>query len=329
MVQVPSDGMASSSSGSHPYYGYGLPIQARSGSSLESYGSPPSVAMHHPYVVGPPPYVTYSYGTVPPVHPGSYFAPWSAPPPPPQPVEYIRETKETDVLCGRGGATNSHSGNKDFRYLVKRHQKQYLRAKKKDKPLVASSIVDSIRKRGGRFLRRCDTTIEGDIVWVDIGDDRAREKTCQALREGAPERRRQRAPSYDEEDNSRHDREPGSSSETILSQRGAPPANEETPVMTKAEREDPSHTIDRDEGLSDDGPLVIRPCVRLMRRPVKEITVESLPPREQDLYTRTFLPPHPRFQKSLRKQTKLLTVQTTLPTMDARDDVESRRVEEV
>ena len=37
-----------------------------------------------------------------------------------------------------GGATNSHSGNRAFRSLVKRYQDQYLKAKKRDKPTVAS-----------------------------------------------------------------------------------------------------------------------------------------------------------------------------------------------
>jgi hypothetical protein len=45
------------------------------------------------------------------------------------------------------------------------------------------------------------------VLWVDIGDDRAREKTCQALREGAPALRRKsrgiqsnRSTSYEEEE---------------------------------------------------------------------------------------------------------------------------------
>jgi hypothetical protein len=120
-------------------------------------------------------------------------------------VEYVTELCEHDVLSGRGGATNSYRGNRAFRTLVKDYQEEYLRAKKRDKPAVASLIVDNIRKRGGRFLRR-DTNHnrrrlnrhDGSngsggymIHWVDIGDDRAREKTCQALREGAPELRRQ------------------------------------------------------------------------------------------------------------------------------------------
>ena len=118
-------------------------------------------------------------------------------------VEYITELGEHDVLSGRGGATNSYRGNRAFRVLVKKYQDQYLKAKKRDKPAVASLIVETIRKRGGRFLRRdtsqfrrrpnrSDGFDSGSMIqWVDIGDDRAREKTCQALREGAPELRRQ------------------------------------------------------------------------------------------------------------------------------------------
>jgi hypothetical protein len=119
------------------------------------------------------------------------------------PVEYITNIQSSDVLCGRGGATNSHSGNRSFRSLVKRHQDKYLKAKKRDKPGVAACIVDLIRSRGGRFLRRHDDHCSSGggggggphhhVLWVDIGNERAREKTCQALREGAPELRRRRS----------------------------------------------------------------------------------------------------------------------------------------
>jgi len=68
---------------------------------------------------------------------------------------------------------------------VKKYQEEYLRAKKRDKPAVASIIVELIRKKGGRFLRRCDDekhaprTTGGPVLYFDIGDERAREKTCQ------------------------------------------------------------------------------------------------------------------------------------------------------
>lgn len=99
------------------------------------------------------------------------------PPRPPQPVLLVYDVTPADVLCGRGGATNSHSGNRAFRSLVKKHQVEYLKAKKRDKPAVALVIVDLVRKQGGRFLRRYERLApNGQVLWVDIGDDRAREK---------------------------------------------------------------------------------------------------------------------------------------------------------
>jgi hypothetical protein len=125
-----------------------------------------------------------------------------------QQYEYISDIHPQDVLSGRGGATNSHSGNRTFRALVKEHQEQYLKAKKRDKPGVAALIVELVRKRGGRFLRRVEDMHKaaglsgggfGYVpdpnrmpLYVDIGDERAMEKTCQALREGAPEIRRKK-----------------------------------------------------------------------------------------------------------------------------------------
>eukprot|EP00538_Stauroneis_constricta_P007015 CAMPEP_0119555944 /NCGR_PEP_ID=MMETSP1352-20130426/8017_1 /TAXON_ID=265584 /ORGANISM="Stauroneis constricta, Strain CCMP1120" /LENGTH=228 /DNA_ID=CAMNT_0007602815 /DNA_START=359 /DNA_END=1045 /DNA_ORIENTATION=+ len=85
-----------------------------------------------------------------------------------------------DVLCGRGGATNNHVGNKRFRNLVADHQPQYLVAKKKDKVIISRTIVQTIQSRGGRFLKRSP---DGD-VWVPVPVKRATEKTSQALREG-------------------------------------------------------------------------------------------------------------------------------------------------
>lgn len=90
--------------------------------------------------------------------------------------------RNEDVLCGRGGATNNHVGNRCFRQLVACNQSHYLLAKKRDKKLIARSIVDNIRKRGGRFLKR--EVKSGSDHWVDVGDKKASEKTSQALREG-------------------------------------------------------------------------------------------------------------------------------------------------
>ncbi len=93
---------------------------------------------------------------------------------------------EDDVLSGRGGGTNSHPGNRYFRELINTHRYEYLRAKKNDKPHISRSIVNVIRAKKGRFLKKD----EDDGLWYEIGDDLAREKTSQALRQKAPEHRK-------------------------------------------------------------------------------------------------------------------------------------------
>jgi hypothetical protein len=85
-----------------------------------------------------------------------------------------------DVLCGRGGGTNSQIGNRRFRKLVQEFQPIYLLARRKEKPLLARTIVLIIRKRGGRFLKKDEET--GELY--EVGDAKAEAKTSQALREG-------------------------------------------------------------------------------------------------------------------------------------------------
>mmetsp|Transcript_6098 Transcript_6098/g.8932 ORF Transcript_6098/g.8932 Transcript_6098/m.8932 type:complete len:723 (+) Transcript_6098:215-2383(+) len=85
-----------------------------------------------------------------------------------------------DVLCGRGGGTNSQIGNRRFRQLVQEFQPTYLLARRKEKPLLARTIVLIIRKRGGRFLKKNDDS--GELY--EVGDSKAEAKTSQALREG-------------------------------------------------------------------------------------------------------------------------------------------------
>jgi len=94
---------------------------------------------------------------------------------------------EHDVLCGRGGATNVHPGNMFFRSLISKFRDQYLRSRKIDKPHISRSVVGEIRSRKGRFLKKNEKT----GAWIEIGDDLAREKTSQALRQRAPDYRRQ------------------------------------------------------------------------------------------------------------------------------------------
>lgn len=97
-----------------------------------------------------------------------------------------------DVLSGRGGRINSHSGNVRFRELVDSLKREYLdpRTKKIEKARIAASIISSIRslEPSGRFLKEDPHT----GLWLEIGDERAWKKSGQALRESAPEIRAER-----------------------------------------------------------------------------------------------------------------------------------------
>lgn len=88
------------------------------------------------------------------------------------------EVTKTDVLCGRGGVTNSHEGNIYYRSLADQFRWDYATVQKSRKADVAKVIVRKIRERHGRFLKK-----EGDS-WYEIGDELALAKAAQTLREG-------------------------------------------------------------------------------------------------------------------------------------------------
>lgn len=101
-----------------------------------------------------------------------------------------------DVLCGRGGGTNNHSGNVKFRQMINDHKLRYLAASKVEKPKVAREVVKLWRglEPPGRFLARKDDSRKGPgsvkaegNVWYDVGDKKAREKASQCLRERTPD----------------------------------------------------------------------------------------------------------------------------------------------
>jgi len=196
---------------------------------------------------------------------------------------------------------SSHSGNRAFRSLVKEYQDKYLKAKKRDKPAVASIIVQKVRDKGGRFLKRVDTNAEGQVLWIDIGDERAKEKTCQALREGAPEIRRKRKPgaSTDDEDTRKTSEDRGDLSPNSSSGRST--SNDEgsssftNPTLIIRNTEASSHFFHPQQ---DSSPIMIRPSQMLIRRKIPEaISIDQLDPYERELYLRDFLPPDPGIRK--------------------------------
>jgi len=101
----------------------------------------------------------------------------------------IRTPGSNDVLNGRGGRINSHRGNVQFRQLVNRYKHTYLASKKLDKVKIANKIVQYVRSMNppGRFLM--EDPASGD--WIEIGDDKARKKAGQAMREKSDETRKE------------------------------------------------------------------------------------------------------------------------------------------
>lgn len=105
--------------------------------------------------------------------------------------ENIVEPGENDVMFGRGGGTNNHSGNIKFRKLCMQNKFKYLAASKVDKPKVAREVVAIWRNQDppGRFITKAsrDNSKGQETLWRDVGDQKAREKASQCLRERTPE----------------------------------------------------------------------------------------------------------------------------------------------
>lgn len=125
--------------------------------------------------------------------------------------EDVTKPTNNDVLFGRGGGVNRHAGNVYFRKLVSQHEMDYRTTSRKyEKTDISARIVALIRRLDppGRFLKQVavdSSTVSsngagGDgangteggsgggraLVWRDVGDEKARNKTSQALRERGP-----------------------------------------------------------------------------------------------------------------------------------------------
>lgn len=96
----------------------------------------------------------------------------------------------TDVLCGRGMNTSIHPGNVAFKKIIKKQEMQYICSKRGEKPKIALKLLEELRRNSVRFVKR-EKDDNGKFIWIDIGEQRAYEKVCQSLREGAPQLRRQ------------------------------------------------------------------------------------------------------------------------------------------
>lgn len=105
-------------------------------------------------------------------------------------INIIHEPHENDILMGRGGKNNQHIGNEKLRQLARLQSKNYQTASKKGKSSISRDLVQQVRNMNppGRFLKKKESSKSSDgasssCYWEDVGDDIAREKTSQVLRD--------------------------------------------------------------------------------------------------------------------------------------------------
>jgi hypothetical protein len=96
-------------------------------------------------------------------------------------IVLVDETRACDVLCGRGGRSNHHPGNKRYRQVVKEMKASYKNiGSKAAKTDLSRAIVDHVFNYGGRFLKKMDGE-NGKYQVLSVIE--SRKKTSQALRE--------------------------------------------------------------------------------------------------------------------------------------------------
>jgi len=105
--------------------------------------------------------------------------------------EWVDTLRSSDVLFGRGSGPNDHEGNILFRSLVKQRKSEYMATNhRQTKARIAQEIVDNIRAKNGRFLKKADAKDmnrlnipEGVEAWCRVDERTILEKAKQALRQ--------------------------------------------------------------------------------------------------------------------------------------------------
>jgi len=94
---------------------------------------------------------------------------------------YIDAIREEDILCGRGGRSNHHYGNKKYREVINEMKMKYKMVERKlAKTDLSTAIVEYVYNYGGRFIKE-DEKNHGKYYLLTPAE--ARRKTSQALRE--------------------------------------------------------------------------------------------------------------------------------------------------
>mmetsp|Transcript_6775 Transcript_6775/g.16666 ORF Transcript_6775/g.16666 Transcript_6775/m.16666 type:complete len:799 (+) Transcript_6775:320-2716(+) len=168
----------------------------------------------------------------------------------------ITTLNENDVLSGRGGRINNHPGNITFRLVCEDYKREYLdpRTRKLEKAHVAARLVQQIRSTNppGRFLKEDP---ENPGMYVEIGDQKAWKKAGQALREDAPDVRKE----IDEEMVVQKKKDV---SKNVLPRMSAPPQSQQPPPHSNHYQQQQQHAMRPSDHLQRPGvPAGIPPSV--------------------------------------------------------------------
>lgn len=107
-------------------------------------------------------------------------------------IHDLSKPRENDVLLGRGGRgtpTSKHSGNINYRFIIKSYKEYYKsRRNNTEKHSVTREVFHRIKNQSPpcRFMRQVHKT----NTWIEIDDREARNKISQALREHEPGRKK-------------------------------------------------------------------------------------------------------------------------------------------
>jgi hypothetical protein len=108
------------------------------------------------------------------------------------PTTVVLDLNRNDVLLGRGTGTAIYEGNIKFRKLIKQYKEEYtsVDTTRHMKVAIANRVLNEIRSRGGRFLRKENKGVYHE-VYHEAEEEVALEKVKQALRQryGCSEKR--------------------------------------------------------------------------------------------------------------------------------------------
>jgi hypothetical protein len=95
-------------------------------------------------------------------------------------IVYTDQIQPHDILCGRGGRSNNHTGNKNYRLVVANMKYKYQQCPAKTlKTDLSRAIVEYCHAYGARFIKYD----EAKEKYYVVSKAEARKKTSQALRE--------------------------------------------------------------------------------------------------------------------------------------------------